>query len=97
MNIADYKRKLIKADGTILDYPPAGKHYTLKELQRAVDGSIEIAYPPDRRYLIVINEEGKLHPEASGFNRLATELYGADPNWDCVVGDALVCLDGDID
>ncbi|MBI4339657.1 MAG: DUF3846 domain-containing protein [Chloroflexi bacterium] len=85
----------MKADGSVLDYPPARKQYTLKELQAAVGGSIEIAYPPDKRFLIVVNEEGKL--EGLPLNRLATELYGADPNWDYVVGDALVCLDGDID
>lgn len=94
MNPKPYERKILKADGTIVDYPPAGKQYTLEELQQAVGGYIEIVHV-GRSHLMVVNEEGKL--TGLPFNPLATELYGADPSWDHIVGDALVCRDGDID
>lgn len=88
-----YERKLIKADGTIVDYPPAGKTYTLEEMQKAVGGYIEIVHAGRSQTLIVLNEEGKL--QGLPVNNKATELYG-NPN-DVVVGDVLVCRDGDIE
>lgn len=89
-----YERKLLKANGQVVDYPPADKQYTLKELQAAVGGYIEIVHL-GQDHLMVVNEEGKL--QGLPQNRLASELYGADPNWDYIVGDALVCRDEDID
>ena len=87
--------EIIHVDGTREPYPPADGHlYTLEELQKAIGGGwIEIVKTRDGR-LMVLDEEGKL----KGFpvNRVATGLYqhGAQ---DPIVGDVLVCEDGDID
>lgn len=91
MDPKPYARKLLKADGTVADYPPTGKHYTLKEMQAAVGGYIEILHLP-QNYLMVVNEEGKL--ERLPINDRATELY--DHPDDVVVGDVLVCGHRDI-
>ena len=95
MNLKPYERKLLKSDGTVVDYPPArGRKYSFEELQKAVGGYIEIIHPAgSRNYLMVINEEGRLRGLPT--NKLATQLYGS--NIDHIVGDALVCRDGDID
>ncbi|MDP3062342.1 MAG: DUF3846 domain-containing protein [Chloroflexota bacterium] len=87
--------RLLKPDGSSTPCPPKGRHYTLEEMQRAVDGFIEIVHLKGgrRRHLMVINEEGKLH--GLPLNERATSLYDTFP--DCIVGNALVCLDGDID
>ena len=92
MNPKPYLRKLLKADGTVADYPPKGKRYTLEELQAAVGGYIEVHHIHDGSLLLVINEEGKLH--RLPVNDRATELYD-NPN-DVVVGDVLVCGRKDI-
>jgi hypothetical protein len=97
MNIEAFVHKIIKADGTTVDCPPKGKHYTLDELRSAIGGGyIEIVHPrQDPRYLMVIDEEGKLY---KGFptNVRATELAGAF-TVGRIVGDVLVCREGDID
>ena len=92
MNPEQYERKLLKADGSVTDYPPKGKTYTLEEMQTAVGGYIEIVHV-GRRHLMVVNEEGKLN--GLPVNKKATELYN-NPN-DEIVGDALVCSNQDID
>lgn len=92
MNPYTYERKLIKPDGSLEDYPPAGKHYTLEELQQAVGGYIEILHV-EKGFLMVVNEQGKL--KDLPVNRLASLLYG-NP-FDHVVGNALVCRSQDID
>ena len=85
-----YERKIIKADGAVVDYPPQGRGYTLEELQKAVGGYFELVHVGS--HLMVVNEEGK--PKGLPFNLLASELYG-NPD-DLIVGDVLVCRDKDI-
>lgn len=92
-----YERKLIKADGTIVDYPPKVKTYTLQELQTAVGGYIEFVALGEE-YLLVINEEGKLHglprnDVATGLCRQGEDIFAGD--W--IAGAALVCRNGDVD
>jgi hypothetical protein len=95
MDVTPFARKIIKTDGSAVDYPPKGEHYTLQELKDAIGGGyIEIVHPGgDARYLMVLDEEGKI----KGFplNRQATRLYAQPPDY--IVGDVLVCLDGDIE
>jgi hypothetical protein len=93
MDPEPYVHKLLKADGTVQDYPPAARKYTLQEMQAAVGGYIEIVRLGSGRYLMVINEEGKL--QGLPRNRLASILY-ANAN-DHIVGNALVCRNRDID
>lgn len=72
--------------------PQNGAQFTLKELNRFVDGYIEIVFLNDGR-LMVVNEEGKL--KGLPLNVKATEIMGS--KYDCIVGDALVCEDYEIE
>lgn len=93
MEPKDFVHKLLKPDGSVQDYPPAARKYTLEEMQAAVGGYIEILSLGSGRYLMVINEEGKL--QGLPRNPLASALY-ANAN-DQIVGNALVCRNRDID
>lgn len=62
--ITSNKIKLIK---------PKGKKFTLKELQNAVDGHIEIAQNIFSNYLTVVNEEGLIYNMP--FNELSYFLF----------------------
>lgn len=91
------KRQIIKADGTTVNYQPkAGAHYELDELQDIVGGYIQIISLHDGRQM-VINDEGKL--QALPYNSIATDIaHEAEaifPN-DFIVGDVLICKEGDI-
>lgn len=91
---------LIKADGTTENVMPAeGGQFTLKELQNAVDGHIEIVYGPENsEYLFVVNEEGKLLDLP--FNLQATLVAcnaGYIRKGDYIVGNMLICLTNQID
>ena len=86
MDAKPFVHKLLKPDGSVVDYPPAGKAYKLEELQKAVGGYIEVVSLKGG-YIMVINEEGKLN--GLPINQKATDLYG-NPR-DHVVGNALVC------
>ena len=87
--------EIIRVDGTREPYPPAnGRDYTLAELKKAIGGGfIEIAHTQDGR-IMVIDDEGKL----KGFpvNPVATALYVYGEQ-DPIVGDVLVCQDGNIE
>jgi hypothetical protein len=82
--------KLIKTDGIITEvFPENGKTFTLKELQKFVNGNIELVYiknKPD--HIMFINEEGKL--QTHNVNIIATEIADIDP-MDYIAGDAIVC------
>jgi hypothetical protein len=70
----------------------------LDEWQRLVDGYIEMVTLPDGR-VFVVNEEGKLR--GLPMNRRATALwYEAVPaarGVDVLVGDVVLCAEGEID
>lgn len=94
MDVTSCARKVIKTDGSVVDCPPAGKHYTLEEMQGAIGGGyIEIVRLGNTGHLMVLDEEGKI--KDFPLNRLATRLYAQPPDY--IVGDVLVCLDGDIE
>lgn len=81
---------IIKTDGTVVETEPKnGTDYSLEELQGIVDGYIECIGSPDRKRVMVLNEEGKLN--ALPYNHLATEIFNkwGFPN-DYIVGDVLV-------
>lgn len=83
---------IIRTDGTIESYlPKNGKDFKLEELKKAIGGGyIEMIQEPERRVLMVIDDEGKL----KGFplNPIATAVW---ESWygptDVIVGDALLC------
>lgn len=81
--------QLYKANGEIVDYPPAdGKKHTLEEMQAAVGGWIEGVPMPDGRQMYV-NEDGIAL--CLPYNNAATALVA---EWlmpgDYIKGDALV-------
>jgi hypothetical protein len=87
------KNQIIKTDGTIIEAVPAdGKRFTLKELQAAVGGLIELAVLRDGRDLW-LNEEGKL--EGLDVNLAATALWqdSYGPH-DIIVGDVIITAKG---
>lgn len=75
---------LIKTDGTIEIVKPKEKYFSLKELQKCVDGYIEIGQQVFEEYLTVVNEEGLLLKLP--FNNLFYQLYGIK-----FYGNVLIC------
>lgn len=83
---------LIKTDGTVKEvYPKNGIDFKLEELSGFVGGYIECVYIPGG-FTLVVNEEGKL--KGLPYNEVATRLY--DNPHDEIVGDAVLCADGEI-
>ena len=91
------KRQIIKADGSVVNYSPASSaHYELKELQNIVGGYIQII-ELGNGWQMVIAEEGKL--KGMPYNAIATDLaqeHEAIFENDYIVGDVLICMEGDI-
>lgn len=89
--------QIIKSNGETVEVAPAnGTDFTLSELQSIVGGYIEILEFHDGRYL-VLNEEGKLNDLPT--NEKATTLAHQNTYlaaWDYIVGDVLVCDEGQI-
>jgi hypothetical protein len=87
---------LYHADGRAETYAPAnGRQFTLRELQTAVDGYIEIVNlhatgADGKRWLMVVNELGLLIPLS--FNSTGAAFYRqATGTSEPIVGDVLVC------
>jgi uncharacterized linocin/CFP29 family protein len=78
---------VIKPDGSITTVTPEnGTDFQLEELNRFVDGYIEVIRPPGiPGVIMVINEEGKL--KDLKFNAVATVIWQVD----AIVGNALLC------
>ena len=91
---------LLKPDGTIIENvtPANGKDFQLQELYDLVECEmIEIVRRIGRhssRSVIVIDEEGKL--TGKPLNQNATNVAKIDHR-DCIVGNALVCEDGEME
>lgn len=88
--------EIIKIDGTRLEVQPLnGNDFSLKEMQNAVGGLIEIIELDDSKSL-VLNEEGKIL--GLPYNRQADKLFHQYfPNtFDFIVGDVLVCSNAQI-
>ena len=77
--------KLIRANGEVVEIEPKDKDsFTLDEMQRYVNGWIEVVYLASGD-VMVVNEEGKLNELP--INEKATELYGSI---DTIVGDVMI-------
>ena len=85
------KAYLITEAGDVNEIRPLNDtDFQLSELQRYVDGYIEILYLPDGR-IMVLNEEGKFYKD---LNIPATELaigYGVIQQSDYISGDVILC------
>lgn len=84
---------IIKAENRIVKdvRPKNGRDFSLAELQKMVNGCIEIV-DLNNGFIIVCNEEGKL--EGLPVNQVATSLaitYKAIAPFDCINGDVLLC------
>lgn len=81
--------KLIAPNGVISFTQPAnGKHFSLKELQEAVEGYIEIVRL-ENDLIMVVNEEGRLRNLP--FNESASALAKQS-----IVGRVLICKDNEV-
>nr|DAF67738.1 MAG TPA: protein of unknown function DUF3846 [Caudoviricetes sp.] len=87
---------LIKADGTKQEIQPKnGTDFKLEELQKYVDGYIEIINLQNGE-ILVINDDGK---ERYPTNTTATELalkHHAIFDWDWIDGDVVLCKDEEV-
>lgn len=63
---------LLKPEGPVKKLYPKGKYFTLKELQKAVGGNIEIYPYRDSKHIILVNEEGALLGLQYNINALDT-------------------------
>lgn len=87
--------KVITAAGDIREVQPKnGKFFELEELQKVVEGYIEIIDLGNDQ-LMVVNEEGKL--EDLPYNFFATQMYQRSTSaLDYIAGNALVCSNNQI-
>lgn len=76
---------LYKVGGDHAICMPAGKIFTDKEIGKLVGGFFEIMPTKDDRFVLLVNEDGRLHNLP--FNQAAADLS----TWGVVVGDALYC------
>lgn len=82
---------MVTPDGDVTPFPPAnGKTFTLKELQAAVGGYIEVYPMPAKRgqpkRIVVMDEEGRL--KGLPKNALVSQAFGLDA---LIVGTVIVC------
>ena len=81
--------RYFKTDGTITDVNPKnGTDFSLEELQKAVDGYIEIVYLQDDD-IAVVNEEGIIRKMPHNIN--ASIMVGFP-----VFGDVLICKSNEV-
>lgn len=88
---------LYKTDGTVQEIQPKnGKDFKLDQLQALVGGYIEIVSLESKPLkIMVVNEDGKglglpINEKATEVARPFIQFY------DCIVGDALVCLSKEV-
>ncbi len=75
---------LVKTDGTIELVKPEAEKFALKELQKCVDGYIEIYPSRNKKYVILVNEEGLIHNLP--YNYIAEKILAVR-----AVGNVLIC------
>ena len=86
--------KLYRSNGIIEDVTPKnGNDFSLEEMQAMVGGYIETLSLNDGKW-IVVNEEGKLNNLPLNFQ--ATKIIRDCGYADYIVGDALICNNGEI-
>ena len=87
---------LIKTDGSKLEIQPQnGLGFQLDELQKFVDGYIDIINLHNGD-ILVINDNGK---DVLDSNETATEIahnHNAIFGWDYICGDVVMCKDEDV-
>lgn len=80
---------IVRPDETVETIAPAdGKKFKLEEMQKLVDGWIQVVPLPKQGMYLICNEEGKL--KRYPVNQMATRLWEVDHGYtDVIVGNAL--------
>ena len=83
---------LVSVEGEITTIAPNdGKEFELNEVQKAVEGMIEVVWLNDS-WIMIVDEEGKYDGKQP--NLLATIIahqQRAISAWDCIVGPVIIC------
>lgn len=84
------KGLLITVEGSISDIVPRNEtDFKLDELQKAVDGLIDIVWIPDSDMIFVVNDEGAFTKEPNTVASLMCSImFGAQC---CLWGDVILC------
>lgn len=91
MNLEPTKAYHITVDGSIEEISPNdGKEFELEEVQKKVEGYIEIVYLNDKQIMIV-NEEGKFDKAYNPFATAIAQLHQALWGGDYICGNVVVC------
>jgi hypothetical protein len=70
------KALVISTNNTVKLIKPKEQYFTLEELQKCVDGYIEIYPTRSKEYMILVNAEGLINGMA--FNQLASKIFNID-------------------
>lgn len=91
MELIPSKAYLITEDYEVSEISPEnGKEFGLKEVQRHVDGFIEVLWLTSDQ-IMVINEDGKLCKEYNAFATAIAHLHNAIREADYIAGDVVIC------
>ena len=91
MELDPKKSYLITVDGSVTEIAPNnGKEFELEEMQKYVEGYIELIYLTNSQIMLV-NEEGKFGKKYNCIASGIAELYHALYNGDYICGNAVVC------
>lgn len=91
MELLPTKAYQITTGGEITELSPRnGATFELDEVQKAVEGYIEVVRLTDEQIMIV-NEEGKFDKKYNAFATAIAHLHRAIPILDYICGNAVIC------
>lgn len=91
MDLQPTKAYLITVEGSIEEISPSnGKEFQLEEVQRIVEGYIEVVYLNDRQIMIV-NDSGKYNKAANVVATGIANLHRALWHGDYICGNTVIC------
>lgn len=85
------KGLLITPDASVTEFVPAnGREFTLEELQKGVEGFIEIIYLTENT-IMVVNEDGKRRLNQNMIATVIAKGFNAIFQHDYIAGNAVMC------
>ena len=82
---------LITTDASVTEFVPAnGRDFTLEELQKGVEGFIEIIYLTENT-IMVVNEDGKRRLNQNMIATVIAKWFNAIFQQDYIAGNAVMC------
>ena len=85
------KGLLITPDASVTEFVPAnGREFTLEELQKGVEGFIEIIYLTENT-IMVVNEDGKRRLNPNMISTVIAKGFNAIFQHDYIAGNAVMC------